>query len=55
MQLSLLPTSFEYATALQIAWHHARNEITESDWVEAKTMVAKWNSDRRAKQLEEWI
>ena len=54
MQFNLLPTEFEYATAQQIAWHHARDNIIESDWAEAKQLCEKWNKQRQEKNLEIW-
>ena len=54
MQLSLpMYTPFEYATAQQLAGVDNKPEQKHFDW--AKTMVDKWNSDRRAKQLREWL
>ena len=53
MQLPLFPTEFETATAQQLAGQG--NTPTNKHYEWAKQLCDKWNSQRKQKQLREWI
>lgn len=54
MQLPLpIYTDFELATAQQLAGQDSSPEQKHFDW--AKQLCQKWNYQRKAKQLREWI
>ena len=54
MQINLIPTEFEDATAHQIALDCNRDEPNEKDILLARDKVAKWNKERQDKGFKVW-